>query len=393
MRFLIKVLVFVILFTPMLRLNGTLAQTSDTHKLPNDIVFTVSDEMPGPFPANRNTLALVSADTLELVEFYSDEDADEVRAISWSPQGDKLAVWHVYYDEDTNIGITVTCIISISGESQVCFDDVPDLPSGAIPYTDAYYVDWSDDGQTVYLVVEDGEILNLVEQDAATGATLRTIFQYKPPLGERPTIVAWSPRLHYVAAGIGYDEEAGVLINVETGEEQDLSQIVVPWFGGQPQDAPPHAGYVCNSFSPQGSYMTAIDYSDFERGDRLIVFDMELEEVASITAFNTPEAKMSLDGCPTWNDNEDRLYIYARSETDQTRHIFIYSLTDDQIISHFESDAFYPPLLLSPSQTHVAFVGFTSWYQVNILNPDGEVWQVTDQYTFSGYPLWRPSPQ
>ena len=193
MRFLSKVLVFVILFVPMLRLNGTLAQTSDTHTLPNDIVFIGCKER----DCLSNRLVYVPADTLEPVEIYTDEAGGALRAISWSPQGDKLAVWHAYRDEDTLDFSMKTCIITITGESQICFEDTPN----ADPQYVVYPVTWSDDGEQVYLVVEDDDGVSLVERDVATGETLRTLYQSRQRRPEQifHANMIWSPDLQYIA--------------------------------------------------------------------------------------------------------------------------------------------------------------------------------------------------
>lgn len=388
-----KFLVFVLLCGFILQLNGTLAQTSGSQSLPNDIVFTIGmgRDRPPYRPPITNTLVLVSADTLEPMEFYTDEAAYAVRAISWSPQGDRLAVW-AWYDAGNFVTTTTLCIITMADEYQICFEDAPDL---ALPQQPAYPVTWSKDGQKIYLVAGEGERLSLVERDVVSGTTLRTLYQYRAANRYyEPTTLAWTPDLRYIVTNIGdsYPQESGTLINLETGEKQDLSKIVVPWSGGIPQDAPPHAGYVCGAFSPQGTYLTAIDYSDWQHGDRVIVFDMDLQIIASITEFNEPKSPMSLDNCPVWSTSEDHLYIYARSEADQSRHIFVYSMTNRQIVSHRQSDI-YPPLFPSPDETHIAFTGFTDGYQVNILYPDGQIRQVSDQFDYSDYPLWRPSQQ
>ncbi len=373
------------------------AQSSTLERLPSDLVFTsrISLDWETAIPS----LTLVDAATLEMSSFYVREDAYQLRVMSWSPQGDVLAVLHIYPNVETVIypypdvvygHPTELCIVTLSGARQTCFQDHPpwlfDTAPFLIDYN--YTVTWSIDGQKVYFVAEDTTtgIRRLIEADAVTGETIRALFETEAWNGDGfPTIMIWPPALDYVAAGIGFFERSGSLVHLETGEQHNLSGIVVSWPGGDLRDQPEGAGFVCNSFSPRGTYLTAIDEYD----DRLLVFNMELNITHVIDG-------LGFDGrakiyCPTWSADEGTFHFVVKDMRDGANHLITYSLAENQI-THQIQGTIIAPLEFSPDETHIAFTepDPRGTYHVRVLCPDGAVWQPGDPFVRTEYPVWRP---
>jgi hypothetical protein len=393
------VIAVVLLATQILTVeHGAVAQTPSPEPLPADLLFTGKESLDSP-----PTIFLVDADTLEPTPIYTDETALDLRVMSVSPQGDLLAVLHVLPKPEGAYGYpTRLCIVTLSGDVQTCFQDslatyYRELPE-LIEYQ--YTVTWSVDGTKVYFVTEDTArgTCSLVEADPSTGEILRTLYE----IGRMddhwiPTILTWSPDLKYVAAGVMRFDRSGILVNLETGEQRDLSEIVVSWRGGDMRDQPEGTGYVCNSFSPQGTYLTAID----EYSNHLIVFDTELQVVDVIDDFGGDRG-FSIYYCPAWSLGESTLYFLVYDTRELFQYVVTYSLREKRIVEQIQASIypFWPPQY-SPDRTHMAFAEMIfiqddptqrsrGSYTVKVLYPDGEIHGVGDSYVYSSYPIWRP---
>lgn len=103
--------------------TGAAAQTS-IPPLPADLLFTAATWTGGgDYP--RDIIVRVDAETLEVTPFYVDNEAFEILPISWSPQGDLLAVYRVLpaIDDAYTLHPRQLCILDRAGVLQRCLND------------------------------------------------------------------------------------------------------------------------------------------------------------------------------------------------------------------------------------------------------------------------------
>jgi len=364
---------------------STIVSSSSSEQLPTNLVFTgklTQDSAP--------TLVFLDAMTLEATPLYTDESAIQLRAMSWSPQGDLLAVLRIEKSDNENFYPTAICIVTLTGELQTCFDDKPPVWYAVSPFLIdyEYTVTWSTDGTKVYFVTEDVQhtMRRLIEADVVTGATLRPIYEVAAMNEDQiPTVIIWTPNLEYVAAGVGLTERSGTLVNLDTGRQLDLSTVVIAWPYGTDPSRPEGSGYICNGFSPQNSYLTAINEYD----NRLIIFDKELNILHTVQDFG-------IDGrvkiyCPTWSADDSTIYFFVLNLDHEPNYIFTYSLQDDRLVSRV-ADAVYPPLVFSPDRTHIAFeIPHPSTSKIHVLYPDNTIRLLGDPFLYAQYPVWKPN--
>jgi hypothetical protein len=362
--------------------------SSFEEQLPTDLVFTGKESLPGV-----PTLALLDATTLEVTPIYTDETVRELRVMSWSPQGDLMAVLSIDAEDNERGGFSAhLCTVTVSGMLQTCFAGrFPDYYGEAPSMIDYNYtVSWSSDGKKIYYVTENEHrtMRQLVEADTATGEILRTIYE-TPRVNEEhiPTLLAWEPELHFVAAGIGLSERSGVLTNLETGEQQDLAQIVAPWPYSAGSDSPDGFGFVCDRFSPQGTYLSAVNKDD----GQLIIFDTTLHIDHIIDGFGIEDSTDGIIYCPAWTEDETAVYFAVRDLPDFTS-VFTYSLQSGQLTElHQGEGIFYPPLEFSPDRSYFAFdLLLPAFGRIHVVYPDGEIRLFGEPFQYAQYPVWRP---
>lgn len=358
--------------------------------LPNDLVFLIRDDL-------GHALVLFNHETGEFREFYRPENVIDLSPVSWSPQGDSLVVWELY---QLNGGgsfdglVAQYCTITPQGVRQVCFDSQPPAPNGG-PFWESYRVTWSSDGEFVYFVTQNGSHRQLIEANAETGVTERAIYEmeYDGTVYDDgtyfwfPPDFIWTSDLQYVAVGVGdMEQTTRLLVNTENQETQDLSQIVSPWNGGLRQNMLEGTGIICESFSPQDTYLAAVDFSGLG-GHRLVIFDTHLNIVDTLDTFDGRSMSIS---CPTWGHG-DLIYLFGRDSNDASQdYMFMYNIEEHQLSTFIVSPLLAPPFILSPDGLHMAFTGYVGGYKVNIIYPDGRIELLTDQYEYSDFPLWRP---
>lgn len=372
---------------------GTTTNTCSSFQehLPTDLVFTGRESLPGV-----PTLALLDAATLKVTSLYTDETARELRVMSWSPQGDLMAVLHIDAEDNERGGFSAhLCTMTISGILQTClagrFPDYYEEAPSMIDYN--YTVSWSFDGKKIYYVTEneDRTMRQLIEADVATGEILRTIYETARVNEEYiPTLLAWDPELHFVAVGIGLSGRSGVLINLETGEQQNLTEIVPSWPYSAGSDRPDGFGFVCDRFSPQGTYLSAVNEDD----GQLIVFDTTLHINHIIEGFDIEDSTYVIDSiiyCPTWTEDETAVYFAVRDMYNFTS-VFTYSLQSGQLTKLYQGEGiFYPPLEFSPDGSYFAFdLLLPAFGRIHVVYPDGEIRLFGEPFQYAQYPVWRP---
>jgi hypothetical protein len=197
--------------------------------------------------------------------------------------------------------------------------------------------------------------------------------------------MSWTPNLEFLAVGVGLTERTGFLVNLRTNEVQDLSNIVQSWEGGVVQDQPPETGFVCQGFSPHGTYLAAINTYD----NHLIIFDTELNRVAEVFS---PVADSVITGCPTWTEDEEIFYFLVDIDFEPLNRLFSFSMQDSNLTVVADS-LIYRPLVFSPDLTHIAFTeqheGLAT-YRIGIWYPDSTIHYLDTSYLRTQYPVWRP---
>jgi hypothetical protein len=190
-----------------------------------------------------------------------------------------------------------------------------------------------------------------------------------------------------VAAGVGFPDRSGVLVNLTTGELQDLSSIVVPWSDGGVRNRPEGRGFVCNQFSPQGTYLSAINEDD----GQLVIFDATLYISHIINGFGVEDPSQAVIYCPSWNQNETVVYFPVRELTRDITSVFTYSLETEQLSKLYQG-TIYPPLEFSPNRSHFVFdLVLPSIARIHVVYPDGEIQLFGDPFQYAQYPIWRPA--
>jgi hypothetical protein len=383
--------------------------------LPADLLFTTTTAA-GDVDYPRDLILRVHAKTLEVSPFYVDNEANQILPLSWSPQGDLLAIYRFMpsLDDYYTMFPRQLCILDRAGVLQRCLDDSPPMHWGGNPQTglDVFYpVAWGFDGQTIYFTTEYVNAGNqvgygrrLVEASVTTGKTLRIIYEYPDPYPIRP-----SPDLNYVAVGFGGNwsgpDAPAFLVNLTTGEQVDVPSLVPNLT---------ELSSTCTSFSPSGHYITVFaEYklATYAPGQDSTLHDgigwlmVILDTQGSIQGIiGQPDGAKTLryQDCPGWQPDEQAIYFYAHDSA----HIYLmrYSLTDRQLSTLYklkdspeQESTMFPPLIPSSDGAYLAFTvtddAYASGYdprQIVVLYPDGEVRHIPSPYHSNIYPLWVP---
>jgi hypothetical protein len=413
-----KTRVVILMFTVgLLVLNpssGPVGAQSPIPPLPNDLLFvpTISG---GEVYFSRNTILRVDARTLETSPFYVDDEAWEIVPLSWSPQGDLLAIYRIMPADQAysySSSPRKLCILDRDGVLQRCLDDSPPMHYAGSPseWQHYYPVAWGPDGQTIYFDTEypneesvDGYGRRLVEASVLTGETLRVVYDYPDAYA-----VNLSPDLKHLTVGFGeqwYPENPAFLSDLTSGVQLDLADLVpdLTWLSRG-----------CIPFSPQGSYVTAITrYDLFEYAPELEEPDDYRNGSGDVLVLLAPDgtvrhiigdpsgspATMWYHECPCWQADGQAIVFYAYGAED--RRIMRYSLPDQQTTTLYElgggighESYVYSPLIPSPDGTHVALTVSDEPYGTNrlvaVLYPDGNIYRIPSPYRFGLYPLWVP---
>jgi hypothetical protein len=388
-----------------------------TYPLPADLLFTASlTAGQGDYP--RDVILRVDAETLEITPFYTDTEAFEIMPISWSPQGNLLAVYRIMpaIDATRPLYPRQLCVLDHAGVLQRCFNDTPLMYFAGLPdrWQQHYYpVVWRADGQTIYFDTEYpnenslyGYGKRLIEASVLTGETLRVIYEYPDPYPISP-----SPDLSHALVGFG-DLWGGpgtpaFLVDLTTGAQIDVASAV---------PSLTRLTSTCLPVSPKGNYVTVSAEYDLATyapdqdptlndggGYLLIILDMRGTIQGIIGQPDGYNTLWSQD-CPGWHPDEQAIYFWAsdlgEAYTLGKAYIMRYSLPDQQLTTLYElrdwperESYIYEPLILSPDGTHIAFTVSNGPYEdrlVAVLYPDGNIYRIPSPYRFGLYPLWVP---
>jgi hypothetical protein len=375
--------------------------------LPADLLFTTTFAPHGDFP--RNAILRVDAETLELSTFYVDAEADELAPLSWSPQGDLLAVYRVLpaIDESLTLFPRQLCILDRAGVLQQCMEDNPPMHGVGFPegWNSYYPVTWSPDGQTIYFDTEypnaesfSGYGRRLVEASVMTGQTLRVIYDYPGAYS-----ISLSPDLNHVAVGFG-GEWYGIGFPAYTLDLTTETQIDIPDLMSENMGL-----YLLYSFSPQGNYYTVgagyltAYYAPeleqiYEAGDLILILDPQGNIQHVVGEPEEPDPLVWRLESPTWQADEQAIVFYGYGS--EHRYLMRYSLPDQQLTALYElgwnaghEPYIYAPFVSSPDSTHIALTVSDDPggdRQVAVLYPDGEIYRIPSPYRFGLYPLWVP---
>jgi hypothetical protein len=364
--------------------NPVRAEPYSPRSLPADLVFTGRSLIRG-----TPTIALIDAVTLEVRPLYSDETASDLRVMSWSPQGDAMAVLRIDQNPNERGAFSASiCILTITGTLHTCLDErLPDYYEVVPMLIDYNYtVTWSAAGERVYFLAEsaDRQTRRLVEASVRTGKTFRTIYEV-PAFDEEfiPSFFVWTSDLNYIAAGTGYYLSSGMFINLKTLEQQSFSELVTSWPSSTLEN-----NVFCTNFSPKGTYLTAVNIEVAQ----LTIFDTNLHVRHVVENFDTEDPQRTVIYCPTWIENETGIYLPVRDLSQDITTVFHYSLETRQL-SEIVQGTIYPPLVFSPEKTHMAY-RFPNVYAspIRIIYPDGEIRLFGRPFMHCNYPPWRPRP-
>ncbi len=369
---------------------------------PADLIFSTGQVTPNGLAQAHNVLARLDAATGQASPFYTDESAVYLKALSWSPAGDRLAVLRVQFDGRNYT--SQLCLLDQAGAPQGCFDDAP---VGYTAVFDDNAITWSPDGSRLYFVGGDATTRRLLEADVQTHQTRRSLYEYALSAGEldHPPVLAWTTDLATLTLGAGdqtrVQQGMPVLrVDLDTGATVDLAHVP-----GAPGSS---LFVVCPYFSPQGTYLTAynFDVPETPSQPQFLLLDKQGAIVSTIEP--APPLNALPTGCPAWQADEAAFYFPVTRGTPQSSSLSIvkYALDDTQFSTAFESGQLddlaqatvISRLSLSPDGQ---FLAFDSPYDP-ALNPGTQVTVVAltpptptlqryrAPFDFSSDPLWTP---
>lgn len=369
--------------------------------LPSDLLFTTT--IAGT--PRLTVLMRVDARTLQMSPFYKDNSAF-MRALSWSPSGDLLAILRRSPSSD----YLEICLLTREGVLQSCFED----KIVGFEFRERgkdYMVTWSEDGHYIYFVTDYDQYhraydeiqswgVSLVETEVATGQTQQVFYQTQAAAHYPPPELYWTEALHYLQLyNLGQDTPTGPewlskIIDLSTNTEIAL-----------PQDLPdPGRLEYCSQFSPQGQYLTArVSLNDMLSGWALVTPEGEI--VQTLGSDKLQAAGIDWMECPVWLSDETAFYFLGGPQ-DNRASLFKYVLADNSIVKvkplyppDPQDSAFvnlYPqmPMRLAPDDATLAITfripGAT---EVHILTPTNE-WVIYDKeetpVPVGSDPIWFP---
>ena len=409
----IVVLLSVLVGVGAIGMNSTgfsLAQET-TAFLPADLLFTI------PHPSENNSwteaddrLMRVDAQTGQIRPFYIEQaPVGQLWALSWSPQGDRLAFLRTYPDPEARFFPRELCILDRDGQLQGCMEDRPPMYLAYSGEDRDYEVVWSDDGERLYFSAERDISATasdrvIVEADVSTGKTLRTLYTYSydPDLGQISSALAWSPHPDTVLVGGGDTwgnrevmHAPVMLVDLATGRETHIPALL-----------PEHMtlGYVCPHFSPRGTYVSLYASYNLDAYNpwglptlmhnfyQLLLMDKGGRVLARL-AEPTDEGFIQFWGCPTWEPDEQAFYVVGSQNGNGASTVFRYELATQQLTEYVSGDV-VPPLKLSPTGGYLAFmaplaIGASGQLVTRVLTPTGEI--ITfPEFAYAPFPVWVP---
>ncbi len=380
-----------------------------TPSLPADLILTTG----GSFHFD-NQLIWVNAQTLEAELFYDDNNADQVVALEWSPQGDLLIIHRTYLVIDapdehdlctiTREGQLLSCFV----ESPAYYPYFPDVYSGG----KSFPISWSADGQSVYFPAwrKTGAYTGsfaLVEADPISGQTIRTLYAYSYDWenGYEPARLTWTDKLDILLVGWGWPlpeplSEMPMLVDMHTGDitldaiAMRVSQIVETVAPSSEREYGLSVN-ACPNLSPQGNYVTLHIYSPSADLDLrgLVVLNLLGDAIAVI---GEPDRRIHVMECPVWQADEQAFYFDGVDTSNRRFNIYHYSLPDQQLTAFYQKQgSLLGPLRLSPDEACLLFSDWFShdtpdkqwvlaWCAGSVLRPGG------DELAFTAFPVWIP---
>ncbi len=367
-----------------------------------DLIFSTAQPNPNQPPQTHNILARLDAETGAISPFYTDQSAVYLKALSWSPAGNRLVFLRAEYD-GRHYAYQL-CLLDQSGAAQGCFDDAP------VGYFSVYNpnpVTWSPVGDRLYFVSGDETTRRLVEADVATHKTLRIIYEYPVPDNQmnNPPTLAWTNDLADLTIGAGDPTRVQqglpvLLVDLNTQQTVDLAHI--------PGATGTSPFVVCPFFSPKGTYLTAFNFDVPETPSQPQF--LILNQQGAIVSTITPSAPLNVlpMSCATWQADEQAFYfpLSQGTQSASTLRILKYSLDSQQFSTAFDSGqltdlaeaSLVSPLALSPDGQFLVFdspydPAINDGTQVTVIalaQTAPTLRRYSAPYRFSSDPLWSP---
>jgi hypothetical protein len=361
------------------------------------IVSATNDLLEKDFDKNLllpqyNILALID-ENLKISQFYFDEKATLVKALTWSPHGNLLAVVKLYSTSDLTTVVSSICILDIEGHLQRCMDDEPVKLKNWLLHLDleAYYVTWSADEKYIYFVTENinasenRSVRRLIEADVQTGKTTRTLYQIESIAhpGEAP-VIRWTSDLSTLLISVtgvgGSRANLPKIVNLQTHETVELAL-------DRNYDA-----VLCPDFSLSGMYLSVINV----RG-QILIYDNHGKIAHKV---NIPVKTSNVYvPCPVWSDIEDTFYVYAteRFDTTYTSDLYAYSLNENKLERYLPLENTYlvDKSNMAYHEGYLAFEAFTpdeGKGLLAIIYPDKEISLIIrGGFVALAHPIWKPT--
>lgn len=386
---------------------------AQANSLPSDLIFTAVERVQ-VMGAYITTLVRLDANTLKMMPFYADSKASQngLRALKWSPDGSLLAIYrseHTDVNNPMRNGYTYQiCTLTRSGSLTACSKDQPMYYTGGGIGDQLSAVSWSSDSKSIYFATETDSSVRIVEMNAQTGETQRSIVEYpKDKSEDLPPFLGWDPKLNYVTVGIGEEQRARhkisqPVINLQINQTNTVARQSADLISSVPTQV--KLRLICINFSPNGNYLVAIDQVGIDSVN-MTILGRNGETVQSLASINYGTFKR-ID-CPTWQPGEMAFYFMGSVKEDRRAQVFRFSLSDQQISVLYripnmtdldqgdKTGVLDSPLVLSPDGKLIAAVSLDNpnpagVVQVAILYPDGKIRNFLAPYYSTSNPVWVP---
>lgn len=307
-------------------------------------------------------------------------------AIAWSPDTQRLLIVRPGSTGDN------LCIYSKGLDAENCFERIVFNPKSDGDTQQIFASKWSLDGSRVsYASQQSDGTITLVEADAFTYKTIRTVVEVSPQ--NYSGQLSWSPQLSYLIVGSGDNGELGVSdkkglyalgdetlkLNSDSTRKTFLQGRVT----------------LCQNIASDGRFFVIDNY-----GQMLTLMDTEGNSLVSV------ESKGTMT-CPFWSSDETSFFYTDRKLVDDLANTSInqFNLRSSEERTWFsysqvapDEGAFYltSPLHLSSDGKLILF-GFNRFSTsssdsgVAIVNELGDFYEIGKEYSRAVNPIWIPS--
>jgi WD40 repeat protein len=351
--------------------------------------------------AEKPHLAKYDLATGQFSEFYRPLDIDyniqSIRALSWSPSGNYLAVL-----KTTNLMEIFPqfkiCILEKTGVEKICLAPLLAPESPYRKFEIGANLTWAADEKFVYYVIvspTDDTQRDLIEVSIETGQFNRVILSRSV---DDVRLFSWLPSLDYVLFNADDDwrldtgRKTGVF-NVTKQTFVDVEELLKPYDSGS---------FLCPNFSPDGQYLMSQVYKDEQWKLAVISIDGKILHIVA-----HPEKTFKGITCPIWRGSDTKkFYFWSFVDDDPVTDLSTYNMysydmrtqTLEVVKKIYDKE---PEMLIgrhvirgtfSPDGVYWAVTAMTWRYDQRtlVITDNGPLIRLRGPYLEIGFPVWVP---